>query len=76
MNHLLKVSAFVLFAASVNAADLPTVVEGSEEYSQEQCIASNTDDCIQSVCMNSEAPDCTDQCKTSAEDKCKELAEE
>ncbi|MDP1604066.1 MAG: hypothetical protein Q8M03_12465 [Legionella sp.] len=68
MNQLLKVSVFFLFAASINAADLPV------EDPQNQCITGNTDDCIKSVCPTSSVPDCSAQCKAAAEEKCKELS--
>ena len=67
-----------LFLITLNAyaVDIPTVVEGSENFSKEQCIASNTNDCIQSVCMTSSDLDCNVKCKEGAEDKCEELADE
>lgn len=78
MNRLSIVLASFGMAGSfcVVAADLPTAIEGDEAFDQIECVRQNTDDCIQSVCMNSSELDCTDQCKNDAEDKCKELSEE
>lgn len=61
---------------SLFAADIPTVVEGAENFNKEACISSNTNDCIQSVCLTSSELDCNDQCKKAAIDKCEELSNE
>lgn len=67
------ISLFAGFSVLANAADIPAVVEGQEKYSKEECIASATNDCIQSLCETSSELDCEDQCRTSANDKCKEM---
>lgn len=78
MNRLsIILSSFLMAVSSgLMAADLPTAIEGDEAFDQIECVRQNTDDCIQSVCMNSSELDCTDQCKSDAEDKCQELSEE
>jgi hypothetical protein len=78
MKSLLSASLFVLFTAlpmMVNAADIPTAVEGAESLSKADCLSTTTNDCIQSLCMTSSDIDCPDKCKTSAADKCRALSE-
>lgn len=58
------------------AVDIPTNVIGAENFSKEECIASNTNDCIEAVCMTSTALDCSAQCKSDATDKCEAMAEQ
>lgn len=69
------VSLFSGFSAMVNAADIPAVIEGQEGVSKEECVASATNDCIQSVCETSTDTNCSDQCQASAVDKCKEMSD-
>lgn len=69
------ISLFSGFSAMVNAADIPSVVEGAEEYSKEQCEATAANDCIESLCQTSSDIDCEDKCRTTAVDKCKEMNE-
>ena len=74
----MKFLTALLFSLGFNlavAADIPAYVEGSENLDKETCIETNTDNCIQSICMTSEDPSCTDNCKQSASDKCAALAE-
>ncbi|KTC99442.1 hypothetical protein [Legionella erythra] len=60
----------------VYAADLPTVVIGSENYDHDMCVQQYTDNCISTVCITSSALDCNEQCKAAAIDKCEEKEEE
>lgn len=78
MNRLLIMLTGVLMLSSSGliAADLPAAIEGDDAFDEIECIRQNTDDCIQSVCMNSSELDCTSQCANDAKDKCKELSEE
>ena len=52
------------------AADIPNVVEGSQQYDKQNCIQSYTDNCINHVCVHSEQIDCESNCRTLAQDKC------
>lgn len=61
---------------NASAYDNPTTVLGSEEFSKQECIDTNTNDCIESICMTSTALDCTQQCKQDAIDKCEDLADQ
>lgn len=66
----------LVFAASAQAADLPTVVQGSENYDKTMCVESFYDNCNSMVCTVSEDIDCQEKCQQEAEDKCAEIAEE
>ncbi|WP_058532112.1 hypothetical protein [Legionella rubrilucens] len=65
-----------LAPVTVYAADLPTVVIGSENYDHDMCVNQYTDNCISTVCITSSALDCNEQCKAAAIDKCEEKEEE
>lgn len=65
-----------LVPMTVYAADLPTVVIGSENYDHDMCVQQYTDNCISTVCITSSALDCNEQCKAAAIDKCEEKEEE
>lgn len=52
------------------ATDTPTAAESADTSPREECIANSVDNCIQTVCSNSEEPGCTDKCKSTAADKC------
>lgn len=64
--------AFSLLSFAIQAADVPTVVEGGDKLTNAECVANKTNDCIQSICMVSSDIDCNSKCKTAAVDKCKE----
>ena len=61
---------------SAFAYDDPVVVEGAEKYDQMQCIDNETQNCINDACLNSEAIDCQENCKSMAQDKCQEQINE
>lgn len=73
MSILLRVLLLFSLPVFAQAADIPTNVEGTEQLSQEECVANNTNDCIQSVCTTSSELDCNDQCQKSATEKCQNL---
>lgn len=78
MKSLFNASVFVLFTSlsfMVNAADIPTAVEGAEGYNKANCLATSTNDCIESICMTSPDTDCQEKCKNSAADRCQALSE-
>lgn len=78
MKYFLAVCGLCLnsFGTLSFAADLPTVVEGSENYTKEQCIANYTNQCIESICPTSSSLDCSQKCKIDAEDKCQDQSDE
>lgn len=69
---------FMLSVVSLtaSAADLPTVVTGSDDYDYAMCVKQYTDNCISTVCITSSALDCNDKCKAAATDKCQEKQDE
>jgi hypothetical protein len=71
------ISSLILFGFSLaaNAADLPTVVEGSENYDNSMCVESFFDNCNSMVCTVSDDIDCQEKCQKEAEDKCAEIKE-
>lgn len=77
MIHLLRTGLGLLvigFSLSAFSADIPSEIEGAEHFNKEQCVANNTNDCIEAVCETSSALDCNDQCRKDAQDKCEALA--
>ncbi len=64
------------FSMVTQAADLPNVVNENEANDQQACIANAAADCINEECPNSESINCTDNCQTAAQDRCKEKSEE
>ncbi|KTC68014.1 hypothetical protein Lbir_2616 [Legionella birminghamensis] len=66
----------LFFPIVILAADLPTVVIGSENYDKKMCIERYTQDCLDSVCMTSSDTDCNDKCQSEAEDKCQDAADD
>ena len=69
------ISLFSGFPAMVSAAVVPSIVEGQGDYSKEDCVATATNNCIQTICETSSELDCEDQCRISAVQKCKEINE-
>jgi hypothetical protein len=51
----------------------PSVTEGAATYDKNECIQTFTDNCINTICVNSSERDCNDTCKTQAADKCEEM---
>lgn len=64
---LLSLSCPVLPAV----ADIPEVVQGSEAYDRNACLANYTNDCINAACPTSSSTDCNKQCASTADYKCK-----
>ncbi|MFC3907990.1 hypothetical protein ACFORL_02695 [Legionella dresdenensis] len=74
MNKMLA-AVMICFSTLANAVDNPTVVIGSEQYSQSECLNKTIDDCINNICMNSEDTNCQENCNQDAQDKCQEAEE-
>lgn len=62
--------------SAVFAADIPQDVLGSQQFDEMQCESQNTQDCINSVCLNSSQRDCQAQCQKMAAQKCQQQANE
>lgn len=67
--------AAMMVSMSCLAADIPTEVLGQDQYDMSMCIDSETNNCITTVCMNSEDTDCQDNCSEQAQDQCQDEAE-
>ena len=52
------------------AADNPQDVIEAQRYNKASCVQKATDDCINTMCLNSSAINCPDNCKQSAQAKC------
>ena len=76
MKHSLILTFIAFSPLLAQAADLPNVVNQNKAASQQMCIDRATDDCINTVCINSSSINCTDNCKSAAQDKCKGMSEE
>jgi hypothetical protein len=61
---------FLLLPMYCQADDDSTVILDSENYDQQMCVQRTADDCVNTICPNSEARDCTDKCQADAEEKC------
>ena len=66
----------ILFSFTVLAADIPSVEQGAQELDQLTCVGQTEQNCINDVCLNSEERNCSDTCRTMAEDKCKQQIDE
>lgn len=76
MTRNIILSLVVCLPMLVEAADLPTVVNQNRANNQIMCIDRAASDCVNTVCLNSPDRNCTDNCKTAAENKCKEMSAE
>lgn len=70
-------SLVLILSACVSsyAADLPPVIIGADDYDAAMCVEREKNNCINSICLNSEEIDCIENCKSGAIDKCKEASE-
>lgn len=75
MKRYIFLVAFSSLSMMTQAADVPDIVNENEVVTQQMCIDRATNDCINTVCMNSSALDCTDKCKSDAQDKCAGMSE-
>jgi hypothetical protein len=68
-----KLSWVIMFLIPIHcqAADDPTVTLDNANYNEQMCIQNTANDCVNTVCLNSEDLDCTDKCEADAEEKCK-----
>ena len=76
MKKIIMLMLFSYFPLLSQAADIPDVVNGNNAQNQQMCIDRATNDCVSTVCENSTDINCSDNCKNSALDKCKEMSEE
>lgn len=79
MNHIatmLGVVVFSMVSLTLNAADIPQDVIGSQKFDSMRCITDNTQTCINAVCLTSEQTDCQDNCRKMAHQKCQQQANE
>ncbi|MFI4919887.1 MAG: hypothetical protein ACHP65_10075 [Legionellales bacterium] len=67
---------FMIFSVGVFAADIPEDNLGSQKYDKLKCIDDLTQNCINSVCINSDQRDCPDTCAKTAQQKCQQQSSE
>ncbi|KTD21695.1 hypothetical protein [Legionella londiniensis] len=73
MRMIPLIAASLLCFPMINhAAEIPTVEEGAEVYDEKMCVDRYANECINTVCLTSEARDCQDKCYQEAKDKCLE----
>lgn len=70
------IALLTLSSCALNAADIPQDDLGTQQFNQMQCIDENTQACVNGACLNSEAIDCEDKCKTMAQEKCQQQSNE
>ncbi len=76
MKRTVILALFACFSVLSEAADIPCVVLGNEHEDQQACLAEANEDCISTICFNSPDADCSENCKSDAQDKCEEMADE
>lgn len=64
----------LLFPIYSHAADDPPVIIDDSNYKQQMCVQNTAQDCINTMCLNSEDINCPDKCQTDAQEKCKSAA--
>lgn len=52
------------------AADNPKDVIEAQQYGEDACVQRATDDCVNTICLNSSDRGCPDNCQHSAQAKC------
>jgi len=67
---------FLGLCCGVFAADIPQNDMGASEYNSMECVAQNSETCIDSVCLNSEEIDCEANCRKVAQEKCADEADD
>jgi hypothetical protein len=67
---------FILFSFLVSAADLPSDVDGAQQFDQLTCVDEATQNCIDDACLTSEDIDCEGNCGRLAQQKCQEQMNE
>jgi hypothetical protein len=85
MNYIIKATCLIkslciffimLFSFSVFAADIPADTLGGQKYDKLKCINEMTQNCIDTVCINSDQINCHDSCSKMSEQKCRQQANE
>ncbi len=69
---LFVTGVFCLSSATLYAADIPSVDEGSSDYDSTTCIDEYSQNCINNTCLTSEELDCQQTCRKMAVDKCEQ----
>ncbi|MCP0914275.1 MULTISPECIES: hypothetical protein [Legionella] len=76
MKRILLLSFFTCFSLTVNAADDPPNIADAENLDAKMCVDNTANDCVNTVCLNSEERDCIEQCQADAQAKCNVQADE
>ena len=71
MKQTIFLMLFICFPMLIQAADLPTVVNRNRAANLQMCIDRAAADCINTICINSSDINCTDNCQSAGQDKCK-----
>lgn len=74
MIRLLKLACIGVFcftSSSLFAVDVMPIDPNSQDFDKGKCIKDATESCISEICITSEERNCQDNCKKSAEQKCK-----
>lgn len=70
MKRVFILALIACFPALIQAADLPNVVNQNNATNRQMCIDRATNDCINTICINSPDINCTDSCKSKAQSQC------
>ncbi|WP_419418991.1 hypothetical protein ACNVED_10605 [Legionella sp. D16C41] len=64
-------SLIVFSPLATFAANIPTIVQGTQRFNMDMCIQNNKNDCVNANCLTSTDTDCIPKCANQAVDKCK-----
>ena len=67
---------FIFFSSGISAADIPEDNLGSQKYDKLNCIDETTQNCINTVCINSDQRDCPEKCGKMSRQKCQQQSNE
>lgn len=67
---------FMGCSLSTFAANIPADSLGAQKYDAIKCVADATQNCINSVCLNSSQRNCQGSCEKMAQQKCRQESNE
>ncbi|MCL9683860.1 hypothetical protein [Legionella maioricensis] len=68
---LVAIFFFIGCSLTALAANIPSDNLGAEKYDAIKCVADATQNCINSVCLNSSQRNCQGSCAKMAQQKCR-----
>ena len=71
MARVILTTILIFFGAKILAADIPGEILDEQKINLQMCIGRYTNECVNTICPNSEDLDCTQKCQADAAEKCK-----